>query len=190
MEEGNLALEKRYTYADYASWGDDTRWELIDGVPYAMSAPSEMHQRIVSRLCGQFYAYLRGKKTCEVYVAPFDVRLNYYKGDDTVIQPDIVVVCDNTKRHAGGCLGAPDLVVEILSPSTAKMDRIVKFNKYMRDGVKEYWVVDPDTESLHVHLLKEGTYYATSAYEDTDTVSVGILPGCEINLADVFEPMV
>ena len=184
MEARNLSLEKRYTYADYASWDDDTRWELINGVAYAMGAPTSDHQAISMSLSNQLYNHLKGK-ACRVFAAPFDVRLNHDKGDDTVVQPDIVVICDRKKIDRLGCLGAPDLIVEILSPATARIDRVKKFNKYMEAGVQEYWIVDPDTSSVQVHVLKDGAY-VVSAYEDTDTVSVSVLPGCEINLTEVF----
>ncbi|MCL2852088.1 MAG: Uma2 family endonuclease [Defluviitaleaceae bacterium] len=184
MEARNLALNKKYTYDDYASWDNDTRWELIDGAPYAMGSPTSDHQSISMSLGSQFYNHLKGK-TCRVFAAALDVRLNFDKGDDTVVQPDIVVICDRNKIDKRSCLGAPDLVVEILSPATARIDKVKKFNKYMEAGVKEYWVVDPDTSSVQVHVLKE-KYYVTNAYDDTDTVSVSVLPGCEINLAEVF----
>jgi len=184
VESGNLALKKAYTYADYALWDSDIRWELIDGIPYAMGAPTSDHQTISGNFFAQLHNHLRGK-TCRVFSAPFDVRLNYSKGDTTVVQPDLVVICDRGKIDKSGCLGAPDMVVEILSPSTASLDTVKKFNKYMEAGVKEYWVVNPDTKAVHVHVLKEGAY-VTGAYEDTDTVPVSILPGCEIDLAEVF----
>ncbi|MCL2616903.1 MAG: Uma2 family endonuclease [Defluviitaleaceae bacterium] len=174
----------RYTYNDYVTWDDDVRWELIDGVPYAMAAPTLTHQGISGNLFALLHGFLRGKP-CRVYSAPIDVRLNYNNGDNTVVQPDIIVVCDPNKRHESGCLGAPDLVIEVLSPSTARTDRVKKFNKYLEAGVNEYWIVEPDIYSVQVHLLKDGTY-TTRMYEETDTISVSVLPGCEIGLAEVF----
>ena len=187
MEAGNLALklDKRYTYADYVLWDNDTRWELIDGIPYAMSAPSLSHQEVIGNIFAQFHSLLRGK-SCRPFISPVDVRLNFDKGDDTVIQPDMLVVCDPKKLQDGkACLGAPDLVVEILSPSSGKMDRLHKFRKYLSAGVKEYWLVDPDEGFVEVHLLKDGAY-TNNVYSEADTVSVSILPDCDINLAEVF----
>ena len=129
MSVGGYALEKRYSHADYASWDDNTRWELLDGIPYAMSAPSSAHQEISVGLTRLLANYLAGKP-CKVYHSPYDVRLNYDSGDDTVVQPDLAIVCDPSKRDAIGCLGAPDLIDEILSSSTARMDRVLKHNKY------------------------------------------------------------
>ena len=176
--------EKRYTYADYCTWDDSERWELIDGAPYAMSSPSQRHQSILGELFGQLWSYLKGKP-CVPFMAPFDVRLNAAENDDTVVQPDILVVCDNSKLDGKCCKGAPDLVIEILSASTAMFDRFIKFQKYREAGVREYWIVDPDTKTLQVYTLKQGEYVVT-AYFETPIAPVSILPGCEINLDDVF----
>lgn len=176
---------ERYTYADYCTWDDSERWELIEGVPYAMSpAPAPKHQAISGEFHAQLHAFLKGKP-CKLFAAPFDVRLNADQDDDTVVQPDLVVICDRSKIDDKGCKGAPDLVIEILSPSTARHDRIVKFQQYQRAGVREYWIVDPDTKSLQACILENGRYFVT-AYADTDTASVGVLEGCEIDLREVF----
>ena len=178
--------EKRYTYADYCSWSDCERWELIDGAAYAMSpAPSWIHQAISGNLYVQLFRYLQGKP-CKVFAAPFDVRLNADTEDDTVVQPDLVVICDRSILSGTGCNGVPDMVVEILSPFTAKHDRFLKFNIYQKAGVREYWIVDPDTKTVSVHVLKNGEY-VTSAYGDSNTVPARVLEGCEISLPDVFD---
>ena len=176
---------KRYTYVDYLEWDDDIRYELIDGVPYLMSAPTWQHQEISGNLYLQFKTFLKGK-SCKVYYAPFDVRLNADTKDDTVVQPDIVVICDSSKMMKTGYKGAPDMVIEILSPSTSRYDRTLKFNTYLKSGIHEYWIIDPDTQTLTVHILKDGDYI-TRPYTDKDTVPVHVLDGCIINMQEVFE---
>ena len=176
---------ERYTYADYYSWEDNARWEIIDGIPYAMSpAPAPKHQRISIELSIQFHNFLKGKR-CRLYPAPFDVRLAADGADDTVVQPDLSIICDHAKIDDRGCKGAPDLVVEILSPSTARHDRWVKYNLYRDSGVREYWIVDPETQTVSVNVLENNTYIGY-AYGDTETAPVNILPGCTINLQEVF----
>jgi Uma2 family endonuclease len=128
----SLKEKKHYDYSDYCSWDDSERWELIEGIPYAMSpAPLEFHQRISGELYFQLKSFLLGK-SCNAYYAPFDVRLNADQEDNTVVQPDLVVICDFTKVDRRGCKGAPDLVIEILSDSTAQRDLFVKLNLYLK----------------------------------------------------------
>jgi len=176
--------DQRYTYSDYLEWDDDQRWELIDGVPFLMSAPSWRHQRISSNLHGELYIILKGKP-CEVYAAPFDVRLNAYTFDNTVVQPDILVICDRGKLDDAGCKGAPDFVIEILSPSTSSRDRHLKFSLYRSVGVREYWVVEPETKIVSAHILSNEDYI-TRIYGETDKAPISILENCFIDLADVF----
>lgn len=177
--------KRKYTYDDYAKWDDGNRYELIDGDVYLMSpAPSRVHQRISGNLYLQLATYLKGK-TCEVYAAPFDVRLNADAGDDTVVQPDLAVFCDPGKLDDRGAKGAPDLVVEILSPSSVRHDQLVKFNKYRAVGVREYWIVNPEARNVLVFQLAEGNYISRS-YGEADTVPVSVLDDCRITLADVF----
>lgn len=178
-----LRKEEHYTYADYCTWPEDERWELIDGVPYAMATPNEAHQLISVELVKQLAIFLDGKP-CKVYHAPFSVRLNAEKGDDTVVEPDIFVVCDKSKRDGKCIKGAPDLVIEIQSPSTARHDKVTKFNKYLNAGVREYWLIDPTFKTVQVYSFENGS--KGSAYNDTDKAPVGILPGCVIDLQAVF----
>ena len=140
-------FEKHYTYRDHRQWPDDERWELIGGVAYVMSGPSSPHQGISMEMGRQIANHLRGKR-CRPFMAPLDVFLPpIHQMDeddvDTVVQPDLLVVCDSAKIRERGIWGAPDLVVEILSPSTSRKDQNEKYNLYERSGVKEYWVVEP-----------------------------------------------
>jgi len=181
------SLGKRLTYADYASWDDDNRYELIDGVVHAMSAPTANHQRVLLSLARKLGNYL-DDKPCEVFVAPFDVCI-MGKGDDddTVVQPDVLVICDEVKLENGKyCNGAPDLAIEILSPSTASLDRIKKLNKYLQAGVREYWIVDPEERNIVVNIL-DNEEYIVSTYEETETIPVHVLEGFDIALTDIFK---
>jgi Uma2 family endonuclease len=179
-----LRNDKRYTYADYASWDTEDRYELINGAPYLMAAPSDAHQRINGNLFVQFHNFLKGKP-CKIRISPYDVRLNADAGDDVVVQPDIVIICDSTKISEKGCTGAPDLIVEILSPTSAGRDKLLKFNQYLKAGVREYWIIEPESKTVQAFILENGRYIATS-YGETDTVPVQILEDCEISLPDVF----
>lgn len=185
-----LPQECLYTYADMLEWEGDTRYELYNGQPRAMSSPTDVHQDISMALSAQLYNYLRGKR-CKPYAAPFDVRLFEEPGDqpedvDTVVQPDLMVVCDRSKVDRHGVRGAPDLIIEILSESTRKLDRLTKFSLYQRAGVKEYWIVDPVKRLVLVHTLEEGAYHGAEVYSSDDVVPVGVLEDCRIDLSDVF----
>jgi len=184
VKEAQIDYSRKYTYSDYLEWDDDVRYELIDGVPYLMSAPTWQHQEILGHLFAQLYDFLNGKKY-KVFFAPFDVRLNAETFDNTVVQPDIVVICDNNKMMKTGYVGGPDMAIEVLSPSTTRMDNNIKFSKYLQAGVREYWVVDPDNKTLAVHILRDGDYW-TRAYRDEDKVPIHILEDCVIDLAEVF----
>ena len=175
--------EELYTYADYRVWDDNDRWELVDGVAYAMAPPLIRHQRISTLLCAQLSSFLEDKP-CEVIAAP-GVRLNAETSDNTVLIPDIAVVCDNSKIDKETIIGAPDLVIEILSPSTARFDILTKFRKYQTAQVREYWVVDPELDTVTIHCLENGKY-VTTVYGHEENVSVNVLEGCMINLAKVF----
>jgi Uma2 family endonuclease len=188
MSDALLEEEKHFTYADYKSWelAEGERYELIDGIAYAMSAPNDRHQAILLALLLKFGNFLEGKP-CKVRVAPYDVRLFYEEdeSDDTVVQPDLSVLCDEKKRGFEGCRGAPDLVVEVMSPSNTVIEMARKFKLYERAGVREYWEVYPEDSSLHVHSFKDGLAL-TRTYGEKDSVAVGVLPGLEIVLKPVF----
>jgi Uma2 family endonuclease len=180
--------DRSFTYADYKAWELDTgeRYELIRGKAYAMSAPNDSHQGILTELVIQMGSYLKGK-TCRLRPAPYDVRLVYKEdeSDDTVVQPDISVICDEKKRGAEGCRGAPDLIVEILSPSNTSEEYVRKFNLYLKAGVREYWVVEPKLKTLQVFELQDGAYRGT-VYDSTAIVPSKVLDGLSVTLGDVF----
>ncbi|MBI4650597.1 Uma2 family endonuclease [Candidatus Desantisbacteria bacterium] len=179
--------KQKYNYGDYLTWQDDERWELIDGVAYNMTpAPSRFHQKISGELFYLIRKYLKDKP-CEVYAAPFDVRLpkkNEKEEEiDTVVQPDIVVICDKTKLDDKGCIGAPDLVIEIISPYTGPKDMKEKFFLYEKTGVKEYWIVHPTDKTIMVFKLGKNKEYGKPAmYSKGDKIEVGILPGLKVEV--------
>ena len=190
----NLDLSKRYTYADYLNWFDDVRRELIDGFIHLMSGPMRRHVEVTSTLIIRLGNYIEKKKgKCKVYHAPFDVRLPIHgsKDDDKVydvVQPDICVVCDLSKLDDKGCIGAPDLIVEVLSPSTLRMDWNRKMMLYEKAGVREYWIVDPRTKTVSVFLLQpDGNFDFGTVYDTSQKAPVYILQGLEIDLKKLFK---
>jgi len=193
---GTLDLDesKRYSYADYLTWLDDKRRELINGFIHLMSAPWRRHARALSKIYFRIEAYIEKKKVkCHAYMAPFDVRLPLHGSTDDdkifdVVQPDICVVCDLSKLDEKGCIGAPDLIVEILSPSTLKYDWNYKFNLYEAAGVREYWIVDPNAKIAYIFLLQsDGKYDLGTVYACGQKAPVQILEGLEIEIDDLFE---
>ncbi len=184
--------EQHYTYQDYRQWPDDERWELIDGVAYNMSpAPSTRHQGLDVELAYRFKRFLEGKP-CKVFVAPCDVlvpRVNEQREDDvdTVVQPDVLVVCDPKKIHLRGIWGAPDLVVEILSPWTSRKDQREKFDLYQRIGVKEYWVVDPNGCWLQQYVLGADGLYGLETLFETGTLTCPTLPGLTVDVGELWK---
>ena len=185
-----LAKEERYTYADLMAWDDGKRYELYGGKVVAMSSPSDVHQEILSALHYHLYGFLRGKP-CTVYPAPFDVRL-FDTADDPpeeseyVLQPDLVVVCDKSKVDRYGVHGAPDMVVEVLSPSTQERDWGEKLALYRKAGVREYWIVDPAGRFVAVHVLRDGKYGAPMFYTALAKVPVSLWDGFSMDLSTVF----
>ncbi len=191
---GRMALPAQkngYTFADVLSLEGDERIELINGEAYRMATPSRIHQGICFEIGRQLGNYLEGKQ-CRAYPAPFAVRLFEQDGErpeevDSVVEPDISVVCDRGKLDKYGCRGAPDMVVEVLSPSSLRHDRLVKLNLYQQAGVREYWIVDPENRSVQVFLLdSSGFFRICEDYGCRDVAKVNVLDGCFIELAKVF----
>ncbi len=180
--------KKLYTLDDYYALPEDRRVELIDGVFYDMAAPSAFHQLILAHLSYQFRECVQEHdKACEVLMAPFDVRLD--KDNYTMIQPDLLVICHELDYlHLKHLEGAPDLVVEILSPSTRSKDLFLKLYKYKNAGVREYWIVDPENQTVTVHLLEDDEHYEPKKYSFQDLIPVGISNGtCGIGLSGLVE---
>ena len=181
-----------YTYADYLTWRFEQMTELIKGKLFIMSpAPASRHQQFSSSLLSQIFPHF-DKQPCKVYHAPFDVRLiKGKKGDKeitTVVQPDICIICDETKIDEKGCVGSPDWIIEILSPSTAKKDYNEKYNLYQENGVKEYWIVNPDANCMHQYVLnEEGLYDEAGFFGRMDRVRPSLFPELEIELEFVFK---
>jgi Uma2 family endonuclease len=184
-----MALPKEkpyYTYADFLEWDEGERYEIMDGEAVMLAAPNRAHQEISGAIYRQLSDFLKGKP-CRIYYAPFSVRLfpRADESDDTVLEPDILVVCDSAKLDKRGCNGAPDFVIEIHSPSTAKYDKLEKFNKYLEAGVREYWMVDPDTSSVQACVLEDGRYWL-SPFGETDSVPVSVIAPCIVDMRPVF----
>lgn len=184
-----LDLSKNYTYADYLTWQLKEKIELIKGKILAMSpAPARRHQDIafnLSRILDRHFY----KKPCKVYFAPFDVRLySPSKEITTVVQPDLCVICDLTKLDEKGCLGSPDLIVEIVSPGNSKKEMGIKFDLYQEVGVREYWIVSPQEETILIYVLKDGVFVGMRplANGETKTANSVIFPELSFEVADVF----
>ena len=182
--------KQSYNYADYLVWDESERIELLDGQPIMIAPPSRVHQKISMEISRQLANFLQGKP-CEVYSAPFAVRLFERESDNpedinTVFEPDISVICNKNKLDAKGCKGAPDMVIEILSPSTARNDRLVKLNQYQRAGVRLYWIVSPEEKTVQTYLLQNGNFVLGEIFTPQDIAKVDILDGCFIELSKVF----
>lgn len=184
-----LDMSAKYSYADYLKWKFEERVEIIKGKIFQLSAPRRKHQSISAEISFQISDYLRNSK-CKLYYAPFDVRLPISTDDKktfTVVQPDICVICNPEILDEKGCNGAPDLIVEILSPSTSEKDTTIKFDLYEEVGVIEYWIVYPDYNLVEVFVLDDkGKYRHIRKYAAKQKVPVNILEGLEIDLEKVF----
>ena len=191
-----LDPDKRYTYADYLTWRMEEMVELIRGRLFRVyPAPNIEHQRVSRRVSRLIDEYLDGKQ-CELFVAPFDVRLplphKFIRDNmvDTVVQPDICIVCDETKLDNRGCIGAPDWIIEILSPATAQKDFRENYDVYEHAGVREYWLIHPHEQTIIAYQLNDqGKFEAIARpYVATDIVASAIFPDCKIDLSRVFLP--
>ncbi len=189
----DLDLNKTYTYADYMTWKFQERVELFLGKVVKMSpAPNMRHQEVATVLTVKFFNFLEGKK-CKVFSAPFDVRLPLPKDKqtpdkiNTVVQPDITVVCDLNKLDEQGCKGAPDLVVEVLSPGNTKKEMRDKLRIYQNAGIPAYWLIDPEHEFILLyHLDKKGMYNSSLPYVEEDIIESQALKGFKLDVEEVF----
>ena len=182
--------EDIYTYRRYCEELDDgNRYEIIDGVPYLMAAPFDQHQAILGEIYLRLRIFLRGKK-CVVRLSPYDVRLAIYGeiGDNVinVVQPDISVFCDKNKMDKKGGVAAPDVAIEILSPSSVTNDRYRKFNLYEKAGVREYWIVDGANEAIEIFVLENEKFAHKAVLQVEDVITSSVLEGLEIKVSDVF----
>jgi Uma2 family endonuclease len=187
----DLDLSAQYTYAQYLKWKFEERVELIRGKIFTMSpAPSRLHQKISQSINHCFLNFLNDKN-CEVYTAPFDVRLPDKGPVDediiTVVQPDLCVICDPTKLDEKGCLGAPDIVVEILSPGNNQKELKDKYELYESAGVKEYWIVSPENRTLLQYVRNhEGKFEGLRIKTVGDVVHTDVLPRFSLNVSEIF----
>lgn len=178
-----------YSYADYLKWDFEEIVELIKGKVFKKAAaPNRKHQEVSGNLYLILGNFLKGQK-CKVYAAPFDVRFSRNPDDkkvDSVVQPDISVICDSSKLDDRGCFGAPDLIVEILSPSNSRVELQNKFELYEEFGVREYWVIHPSECTLLIYTLVEGKYQPSKLFTSGDRIQSNVLPGFELDLEEVF----
>jgi Uma2 family endonuclease len=185
-----LDFSKQYTYADYLKWRFEERVELIKGWLYKMSpAPKRLHQKTEANLFYFLFSFLK-EKQCDVYNSPFDVRLVKQNANITVIQPDICIICDRSKLDDYGCIGAPDLIVEVLSESTAKRDYNEKFNLYEENEVKEYWIANPDLKTIEIYCLEKGVYHLHGLFDEkegADIIAGKLFPEMNVSLKEVFK---
>jgi len=183
-----------YSYSNYLNWLFPERVELIKGKIFKMSpAPSRVHQEVAGNIFLNLGVFLKDKP-CKVYSAPFDVRFPKEGIADkdvyTVLQPDICVICDKSKLDARGCIGAPDLVVEVLSPGNTKMELLNKYKVYEEFFVKEYWVVSQSDQNILIYTLNDlGKFQPSKIFTLSEKITSSVLPGFELALDDVFEDL-
>jgi len=192
-EEPTSSYGGTYSYADYLTWDIEDMVEVIRGKVYKWTAaPSRIHQKAVGELAYRMSTHLKGTR-CELYFAPFDVRMpdSSMKNEDifNVVQPDISVICDKHKLDDAGCIGAPDLIVEILSPSNNKKDLQIKCDLYQEYGVREYWILHPFGQTLTINTLIDGKYVPSRLFGPGDTVASTVLEGFQLDLEEFFRDM-
>ena len=185
-----LDLNGSYTYADYLKWKFKERVELLKGKIARMSpAPSSSHQQISLRVTRKLDNYFL-PTTCKLFVAPFDVRLVESKSNDekvlTVVQPDLCVICDDNKLDEKGCNGAPDLIVEILSPGNSKKEMGIKFDLYEENGVKEYWIVEPAEKAIFIYNLQNERFIGMKPLTEDDKMKSILFPELIFDVKDIF----
>jgi len=190
MQLSDLDISKTYTYADYLKWTFDERLELIKGKIFKMSpAPGSVHQLVSGAVFNELYNYLKGKP-CKVFSAPFDVRFIRRSIDDaaitTVVQPDICVICDVNKIDAKGCIGAPDIIIEILSPGNNRKELQNKYEVYEEAGVLEYWVIQPQEKTFLKYTLIDNNFMPSRLLTIGDEVTTPVLPGFILSLDELF----
>ncbi len=193
VEEPTLAYNKVYTYADYLRWKIDEKIEILKGKIFKMSpAPARIHQDASRELGNILYTYFK-KKECKVYVAPFDVRLvspskNSPKDEDitTVFQPDLCVICDKSKLDDRGCLGAPDLIVEIVSPGNSKKELKNKFEIYEEYKVREYWIVDYVSKTILLYVLEKDKFIGLKPFTEDEEFKSVIFPELSFDVSEIF----
>lgn len=191
-EEPDFSYQN-HSYADYLKWDLDERVELIKGRIFKMSpGPNRLHQKISGYLFNSFFNYLKNNP-CETYTAPFDVRLPRHSNKNeeiyTVVQPDICVICDPLKLDDAGCIGAPDLIVEILSPGNNKKELKNKFEVYEESGVKEYWIIHPSEQTVLIYSLIEGKFHPSRLFSSGDKVNSSVIKGYQLDLESFFNEM-
>ncbi len=186
----DLDLNKSYTYADYLMWKFNERVELIKGKIFTMSpAPNTAHMRISQRLNFILFNHF-SNNPCQAFAAPFDVVLSKTKDDKkikTVVQPDLGVICDLSKIDETKCNGAPDLVIEILSPGNSKKEMKIKYELYEENGVKEYWVIDPEHESVSVFILNKSKFVPQKPLTTEDTLKSAVFLSLEFSVDEIFK---
>lgn len=188
-----LDLDKTYSYADYLTWKFHERLELIKGKISKMSpAPNTFHQKVATNLTGIMYPNFN-KHSCNLFSAPFDVRLLDKKKSTedkdiyTVVQPDLCVICDENKIDERGAIGAPDLIIEILSPGNSKKEMKYKYDLYEEAKVLEYWIVNPADKTIFIFILKDGIFIGQHPLIEEDTINSPLFPQLDFVLADIFK---